>query len=133
MTDADNRLTRRTLFIGAAASLICAPAVDSNEVESASATREVSHDRMHEGRANAPVRAHNGKYDSDQVRNIVLEVTNNPNLGRDATLRVLDQVGDGIKSLSSLKPENFDKVYEACQSLLAGRGASANAVKPHVK
>jgi hypothetical protein len=127
MTDADNRLTRRTLFIGAAASLICAPAVDSNEVESASATREVSHDRMHEGRANAPVRAHNGKYDSDQVRNIVLEVTNNPNLG------VLDQVGDGIKSLSSLKPENFDKVYEACQSLLAGRGASANAVKPHVK
>jgi hypothetical protein len=27
MTDADNRLTRRTLFIGAAASLICAPAI----------------------------------------------------------------------------------------------------------
>jgi hypothetical protein len=27
MTDADNKLTRRTLFIGAAASLICAPAI----------------------------------------------------------------------------------------------------------
>jgi hypothetical protein len=95
---------------------------------------DASNDRMlYAGRPSAPVKALGGNYDSEQVRNIVLEVATNPNLGSQAARGVLDQIGDGVKSITRLKPENFDKVYEACQSLLAGKGASADAVKPHVK
>jgi hypothetical protein len=73
------------------------------------------------------VKAPGGNYDSEQVRNIVLEVLMNPNLGRQAVRGVFDQAGDGKKSVSSLNPENLDKVYEACRSLLAGQGPSADA------
>jgi hypothetical protein len=71
-------------------------------------------------------KAPSGNYDSEQVRNIVLEVLTNPNLGRQAVRGVFDQVGDGMKSVSSLNPESFDKVHEACRSLLARKGASAD-------
>jgi hypothetical protein len=63
-------------------------------------------------------------------RIIVLEVATNPNLGSQAARGVLDQVGDGVKSVTSLRPENFDKVYEACRSLL---GAADVEQKPHVE
>jgi hypothetical protein len=80
------------------------------------------------------VKAPGGNYDSEQVRNIVLKVLVNPNLGRQAVRGVFDQVGDGMKSVSSLNPENLDKVYEACRSLLAGKGRSADVEqKPHVE
>jgi len=38
-----------------------------------------------------------------------------------------------VKSVTSLRPENFDKVYEACRSLLAGEGAADVEQKPHVE
>jgi hypothetical protein len=80
------------------------------------------------------VKAPSGNYDSEQVRNVVLEVLMNPNLGHQAVRGVFDQVGDGMKSVSSLNPENFDKVYEACRSLLAHKGASSDAKqRPHVE
>ena len=40
---------------------------------------------------------------------------------------VLDQAGGGVKSVSNLKLENIDKVYEACQSLLVSVGTAAEA------
>jgi hypothetical protein len=118
---------------------------DDSNLDVAVGRLAVTHKRLHDvidamndrvlyaGRPSAPVKALGGNYDSEQVRNIVLEVATNPNLGSQAARGVLDQIGDGVKSITRLKPENFDKVYEACQSLLAGKGASADAVKPHVK
>jgi hypothetical protein len=118
---------------------------DESNLDVAVGRLAVTHKRLHDvidamndrvlyaRRPNAPVKDPNGNYDSEQVRNIVLKVVMKPNLGRQAARVVLDQVGDGVKSVTSLKPKNFDKVYEACQRLLAGKGASAEAVKPHVK
>jgi hypothetical protein len=74
------------------------------------------------------VKALGGNYDSEQVRNIVLEVATNPNLGIQAARGLLGQVGDGVKNVTRLKPENFDRVYAACQSLLAGKDPSADAI-----
>jgi hypothetical protein len=73
------------------------------------------------------VKAPGGNYDSEQVRNIVLKVLMNPKLGRQAMLGVFDQLGEGKNNRSSLSPENFDKVYEVCRSLLDHKGASADA------
>jgi hypothetical protein len=71
------------------------------------------------------VKSPGGKYDLGQVRGMLVGVATNSSLSRQAALRVLDQAGGGVKNVSSLKPENFDKVYEACQSLLGSVGASA--------
>jgi hypothetical protein len=70
------------------------------------------------------LKAPGGKYDLEQTRGMLLKVANNPSLSRQAALGVLDQAGGGVKSVSSLKPKNFDKVYEACQSLLGSEGSA---------
>jgi hypothetical protein len=75
------------------------------------------------------VKAPGGKYDMGQVCGMLRDVALNSSLGRQAALGVLDQAGGGVKIVSSLKPENFDKVYEACQSLLGSVGASADAMR----
>lgn len=73
------------------------------------------------------VKAPGGKYDLEQVRHILFKVSMNPSLTRQAALGVLKLAGGGVKNVSSLKPENFDKVYEACQGVLGSDGASAEA------
>jgi hypothetical protein len=73
------------------------------------------------------LKAPGGKYDLEQTRGMLLKVANNPSLSRQAALGVLDQAGGGVKSVSNLKLENIDKVYEACQSLLVSVGTAAEA------
>lgn len=80
----------------------------------------------------AAAKAPGGKYTSEQVRDIVKQVATNANLGKQEALTILDEEG-GVQNVSSLKPENFDKVYEACQVALqgvAGHAASADEDDP---
>jgi hypothetical protein len=92
------------------------------------ATGAMDDPKLYSDRPSAPiVKAPGGKYDLEQVRYRLGKVLTTPSLARQAALGVLDQAGGGVKSVSSLKPENFDKVYEACQSLLGSEGASAEA------
>jgi hypothetical protein len=66
-----------------------------------------------------------GKYDYGQVRDIVCNVAMNHSLGKESARDVLDLDGGGVTSVSSMLPEYLDHVYEACQVLLSGEGASA--------
>lgn len=70
----------------------------------------------------AGAKAPGGKYTVEQVRDIVRQVATNPGLGRQSAADILDQDGGGVTKVTDLKPENFDKVYEACQVLLSGEG-----------
>lgn len=70
-------------------------------------------------------KAPNGKYTVDQVRDKIKEVASNPNLGKASAVDILDQDGGGVKSVRDLKPENYDKVYEACQVALQSEGQTA--------
>ena len=74
------------------------------------------------------MKAPDGKYDLKQVCDVIFKMAMNPELGRRAVLSILEQFGGGVKNVASLKPENFDKVYEACRNLLAG-GASADPIR----
>jgi nucleoid-associated protein YgaU len=74
-------------------------------------------------------KAPGGRYTVDQVRDKVREVATNASLGRDSAKDILDQDGGGVKSVKDLKPENYDKVYEACQVALQSEG-SAPAAAP---
>lgn len=69
----------------------------------------------------------NGKFTVEQVREKIREVASNANLGRDSAKDILDQDGGGVKSIKDLKPENYDKVYEACQVALQSEGAAPGA------
>jgi hypothetical protein len=66
--------------------------------------------------ATAP-KAQVGKYTEDQVRAKIREVASNEALGKQEALDILDENGN-VQNVSQLKPENYDKVYEACQAAL---------------
>ncbi len=72
-------------------------------------------------------KAPGGKYTVDQVREKIREVATNPALGKSSASDILDQDGAGVKSVKDLKPENYDKVYEACQVALQSEGSAAAA------
>ncbi len=67
-------------------------------------------------------KAPGGKYNYGQVSDIVRKVATNPKLGRQSAVDILDRDGGGVANVSKLKPENLDKVYEACRVLLVGEG-----------
>jgi len=67
-------------------------------------------------------KAPGGKYNYGQVSDIVRKVATNPKLGRQSAVAILDRDGGGVANVSKLKPENLDKVYEACRVLLVGEG-----------
>jgi hypothetical protein len=67
-------------------------------------------------------KAPGGKYNYGQVSDIVRNVATNPKLGRQSAVDILDRDGGGVANVSKLKPENLDKVYEACRVLLVGEG-----------
>jgi hypothetical protein len=75
----------------------------------------------------AATKAPGGKYNLDQVRDIIRKVAANPALGKQAARDVLDTDGGGVATVSEVKPENFDALYEACQVLLSGEGGGAGA------
>jgi hypothetical protein len=72
----------------------------------------------------AAAKAPGGKFNSEQVRDIIRKVATNPSLGKQSALDILDQDGGGVTNVTNLKPENFDKVYEACQALLSSEGGN---------
>jgi len=72
----------------------------------------------------AATKAPGGKYNSDQVRDMIRKVAANPNLGKQSARDILEADGGGVTTVSEVKPENFDAVYEACQVALSGEGAA---------
>ena len=72
----------------------------------------------------------NGKFSIEQVREKIREVATNANLGKQSAADILDQDGGGVKKVTDLKPENYDKVYEACQVALQSEGAAPAAAAP---
>jgi hypothetical protein len=66
-----------------------------------------------------------GKYNYGQVRDIVRKVAMNLSLGKESARDALVQDGGGVTNVSSMLPGNLDNVYEACQVLLSGEGASS--------
>jgi hypothetical protein len=110
---------------------------DERDFDGAVDRLAVAHKRLHDAidalnaslcahTPSAPTKHTNGNYDSHQVRDMIRDVAANSNLGREAARNVLDQVGDGVETVLDLRPENFDKVYEACRALLGGEGAKAH-------
>lgn len=81
------------------------------------------------GKGNTPApgntKAPGGKYNAEQVRDIIRKVANNPTLGKQSAREALETDGGGVTTVSELKPEFFDAVYEACQVLLNGEGGGA--------
>jgi hypothetical protein len=91
---------------------------------------QIQHQLRNASRSNAPPdneKAPGGKFSYGEVRGIVREVITNPSLGKQIAFDILDEQGRGARSVSSMKPENLDTVYEACRNLLAGKIASAEA------
>lgn len=68
-----------------------------------------------------------GKYTIDQVRDIIRKVATDANLGKASAADILTDDGGGVSKVTDLKPENYDKVYEACQVLLSGEGGGGEA------
>jgi len=66
-----------------------------------------------------------GKYSIDQVREKIREVAANPNLGKQSAADILEDDGGGVKRVTDLKPENYDKVYEAAAVALQSEGGKA--------
>lgn len=76
-------------------------------------------------------KAPNGKYTIDQVREKIREVAANVNLGKQSAADILDQDGGGVKRVTDLKPENYDKVYEAAAvAIQTDGGAKAAPAAP---
>lgn len=71
----------------------------------------------------AGAKAAGGKHTAEEVREIIKKVATNKALGRDAAINILDE-NAGVQNVSSIKPENFDAVYEACEVELAGVAGS---------
>jgi hypothetical protein len=72
-------------------------------------------------------KAPGGKYTIDQVREKIREVAANKNLGKETAADILDQDGGGVKRVTDLKIENYDKVYEAAAVALQTEGAKTTA------
>jgi hypothetical protein len=92
------------------------------------AGRALMNQRGLRARCDAPpdaAKAPAGKYSYGQVRDIVRNVAMNLNLGKESAVDVLVLDGGGVTNVSSMLPENLDNVYEACQVLLSGEGASS--------
>jgi hypothetical protein len=65
-------------------------------------------------------KAPGGRFSYQEVRYLICDVARHPSLGRETAIDVLDREGHGSKSVSGMKPEHLDEVYERCQRLLAG-------------
>ena len=67
-------------------------------------------------RPNDDARAPGGKFSYGEVRTVVRELA--MQLGREHVRKILAHEGDGATTVSQLKPEYLDIVYEACSILL---------------
>jgi colicin import membrane protein len=128
-----------------------APASDEASAKQAAAAKAAAAKKAAEEKAKAEVKAKadaaaaaaaknkgpagntkgpNGKYTADQVREKIREVATNASLGKQDAADILDQDGGGVKRVTDLKPENYDKVYEACQVALQTEGSAPAAATP---
>jgi hypothetical protein len=73
-------------------------------------------------------RAPGGKHTIEQVREMVRKVA--ADVDRQSAKDILLDDGGGVERVLDLKPEKFDAVFEACQVLLRGEGASTAGPAP---
>jgi len=74
----------------------------------------------------AGTKAPGGKHTVEQVREIIRKVAADANLGKQTAKDILADDG-GVEKVVDLKPENYDKVYEACEVALKAEGGGAPA------
>jgi hypothetical protein len=74
----------------------------------------------------ANTKAPGGKHTIEQVREMIRKVAADANLGKQTAKDILADDG-GVEKVADLKPENFDKVYEACEVALKAEGGGAPA------
>lgn len=98
---------------------------DKKAAEAAAAKAAASKGKP--GAPAAATKAPGGKYNSDQVRDLIRKVAANPSLGKQSARDILEADGGGVTTVSEVKPEFFDAVFEACQVALSGEGAGAGA------
>jgi membrane protein involved in colicin uptake len=110
-TAADKKAAEKAAADKAAAAKKAAPAADKKAAPAAAAA----------------TKAPGGKYNSEQVRDIIRKVATNVSLGKQSALDILDQDGGGVTNVTNLKPEFFDAVFEAAQVVLQGEGSSTPA------
>jgi len=68
-------------------------------------------------------KAPGGKYNIDQVRELIRQVASNVGLGKQSAKDILSDDGGGVEKVVELKVEYYDAVAEACKVLLAAEGA----------
>lgn len=73
-------------------------------------------------------RAPGGKHTIEQVREMIRKVA--ADVDRQSAKDILLDDGGGVEKVLDLKPEKFDAVFEACQVLLRGEGASTAGPAP---
>lgn len=73
----------------------------------------------------AGTKAPGGKRTIEQVREIIRKVASNTGLGMQSAKDILMDDGGGVEKVIELKPEFYDRVYEACEVLLNGEGDKA--------
>lgn len=71
----------------------------------------------------ATTKAPGGKHTLGQVRDLIRKVAADKSLGTQSAKDILQDDGGGVERCDLVKPENYDKVYEACEVLLNGEGA----------
>lgn len=62
----------------------------------------------------------NGQRSAEEVKAIILKVVATPGLGKASANDILDEEAGGARNLKDLKPEDYDKVFEACTNALQG-------------
>jgi hypothetical protein len=67
-----------------------------------------------------------GKRTIEQVREMIRKVA--ADVDKQSAKDILMDDGGGVEKVLDLKPENYDKVYEACEVLLSGEGAKTAPV-----
>lgn len=70
-------------------------------------------------------KAPGGKHSLGEVREAIRKVAANESLGKASAKEILADDGGGVERVVDMKPENYDKVFEACQVLLSSEGAPA--------
>lgn len=75
--------------------------------------------------ATTGTKAPGGKHTIDQVRTMIREVA--AKVDKQSAKDILSDDGGGVEKVLDLKPEFYDKVYEACEVLLKGEGGAGAA------
>lgn len=75
-------------------------------------------------------KAPGGKHTQAEVRALIQKVAIRPGEGNQAARDILSESGGGVATVSALKPEFFDAVFEACQNILAEGGAGGGDDDP---